>query len=76
MIHHLHIALCVHHHSQIFLHHIFDPLYPSRTPLNSFPSGNHRAVFLCLFGRLEAGERGGIGRSGVEGWGENADNCN
>ena len=48
MIHHLHIALCVHHHSQIFLHHIFDPLYPSLTPLNSFPSGNHCAVFLCL----------------------------
>ena len=34
--------------SQTFLHHIFDPLYPSLTLLNSFPSGNHCAVFLCL----------------------------
>ena len=25
---------------------------------------------------LEAGEGGGFGWSGVEGWGENADNCN
>ena len=27
-------------------------------------------------GRVEAGEGGGFGWSGVEGWGENADNCN
>ena len=27
-------------------------------------------------GRVEVGEGGGIGWSGVEGWGENADNCN
>ena len=26
-------------------------------------------------GRVKVGERGGIGRGGVEGWGENADNC-
>ena len=25
---------------------------------------------------MEAGEGGGIGWGGVEGWGENADNCN
>ena len=27
-------------------------------------------------GRVKVGERGGTGWSGVEGWGENADNCN
>ena len=27
-------------------------------------------------GRVEAGEGGGIGWGGVEGWGENADKCN
>ena len=27
-------------------------------------------------GRLEVGEGGGFGWGGVEGWGENADNCN
>ena len=27
-------------------------------------------------GRVEAGEGGGFGWGGVEGWGENADNCN
>ena len=27
-------------------------------------------------GREEAGEGGGFGRGGLEGWGENADNCN
>ena len=27
-------------------------------------------------GRVEAGEGGGFGWSGVEGWGENADNSN
>ena len=27
-------------------------------------------------GRVEVGEGGGFGRGGVEGWGENADNCN
>ena len=27
-------------------------------------------------GRVEAGEGGVFGWSGVEGWGENADNCN
>ena len=27
-------------------------------------------------GRVEVGEGGGIGWDGVEGWGENADNCN
>ena len=27
-------------------------------------------------GWVEAGEGGGFGWSGVEGWGENADNCN
>ena len=27
-------------------------------------------------GRVEVVEGGGIGRGGVEGWGENADNCN
>ena len=27
-------------------------------------------------GRVEEGERGGFGWGGVEGWGENADNCN
>ena len=27
-------------------------------------------------GRVEVGEGGGIGRDGVEEWGENADNCN
>ena len=26
--------------------------------------------------RVEVGEGGGIGWGGVEGWGENADNCN
>ena len=26
-------------------------------------------------GRVECGERGGIGWGWVEGWGENADNC-
>ena len=26
--------------------------------------------------RVEAGEGGGFGWGGVEGWGENADNCN
>ena len=29
-----------------------------------------------LRGRVEAGDRGGFGWGGVEGWGENADNCN
>ena len=27
-------------------------------------------------GRVEVGEGGGFGWGGVEGWGENADNCN
>ena len=27
-------------------------------------------------GRVEAGKGGGFGWGGVEGWGENADNCN
>ena len=27
-------------------------------------------------GRVEVGEGGGFGWDGVEGWGENADNCN
>ena len=27
-------------------------------------------------GRVEAGEGGGFGCGGVEGWGENAGNCN
>ena len=27
-------------------------------------------------GKVEVGEGGGFGWSGVEGWGENADNCN
>ena len=27
-------------------------------------------------GRVEAGKEGGFGWGGVEGWGENADNCN
>ena len=27
-------------------------------------------------GRVEAGDGGGFGWGGVEGWGENADNCN
>ena len=27
-------------------------------------------------GRVEVGEGGGTGCGGVEGWGENADNCN
>ena len=27
-------------------------------------------------GRVKVGEGGGIGWGGVEGWGENADNCN
>ena len=27
-------------------------------------------------GRVEAGERGGFGWGGVQGWGENADECN
>ena len=27
-------------------------------------------------GRVEAGEEGGFGWGGVEGWRENADNCN
>ena len=27
-------------------------------------------------GEVEAGEGGGFGWVGVEGWGENADNCN
>ena len=27
-------------------------------------------------GRVEVGEGGGLGWGGVEGWGENADNCN
>ena len=27
-------------------------------------------------GRVEAGEGGELGWGGVEGWGENADNCN
>ena len=27
-------------------------------------------------GRVEVGEGGGTGSGGVEGWGENADNCN
>ena len=27
-------------------------------------------------GRMEAGEGGGFGWCGVEGWGQNADNCN
>ena len=27
-------------------------------------------------GRMEAGEGGGFGWGGVEGWGENADHCN
>ena len=27
-------------------------------------------------GRVEAGEGGGAGWGGVEGWGENADDCN
>ena len=27
-------------------------------------------------GRVEMGEGGGFGWGGVEGWGENADNCN
>ena len=27
-------------------------------------------------GRVEVGERGGFCWGGVEGWGENADNCN
>ena len=27
-------------------------------------------------GRVEVGERGGVGWGGVEGWGEDADNCN
>ena len=27
-------------------------------------------------GRMEVGEGGGFGWGGVEGWGENADNCN
>ena len=27
-------------------------------------------------GRVEAEDRGGFGWGGVEGWGENADNCN
>ena len=27
-------------------------------------------------GRVEAGEGGGFGWGGVEGWGENAENCN
>ena len=27
-------------------------------------------------GRVEIGEGGGTGWGGVEGWGENADNCN
>ena len=27
-------------------------------------------------GRMEAGEGGGFGWGEVEGWGENADNCN
>ena len=27
-------------------------------------------------GRVEAGEGGGVAWGGVEGWGENADNCN
>ena len=26
--------------------------------------------------KVEVGEEGGFGRGGVEGWGENADNCN
>ena len=26
-------------------------------------------------GRVEVGEKGGFGWGGVEGWGENADNC-
>ena len=26
--------------------------------------------------RVEVGERGGLSWGGVEGWGENADNCN
>ena len=28
------------------------------------------------WGRVEVAEGGGIGWDGVEGWGENADNCN
>ena len=27
-------------------------------------------------GRVEVGEEGGFGWGGVEGWGDNADNCN
>ena len=30
----------------------------------------------CIRGRVEAGEGGGFGSGGVEGWGENADNYN
>ena len=29
-----------------------------------------------LRGRVEVGKGGGTGWGGVEGWGENADNCN
>ena len=28
------------------------------------------------WGRVDVGEGGGIGWGGVEGWGENADDCN
>ena len=41
--------------------------YSQAVPRNSFPL---RLSF------MEVGEGGGFGWSGVEGWGENIDNCN
>ena len=35
-----------------------------------------KATWTKSRGRVEAGEGGGFGWGGVEGWGENADNCN
>ena len=35
-----------------------------------------RSYYKGHMGRVEAREGGGFGWDGVEGWGENADNCN
>ena len=41
---------------------------------NTWALGNY--WFKNVKNGVEAGEGGGIGWGGVEGWGENADNCN
>ena len=41
-----------------------------------FPGATIKDTGTKSRGRVEAGEGGGFGWGGVEGWGENADNCN